>query len=245
VIWSEDGWLRLAHGGTEPQLHVPGPANVPPHPWPIPKDRDDFDALQLQAGWQSLRVPVETSWLSLAERPGWLRLRGRESQHSLFEQRLIARRLTSVNVLIATAFEFDPVNFMQSAGLILYYDTRNHFYLRLTHDESRGKLVILTVTDDGHYSESGQAIDVNDWKTCHMRASMDEDRTQFYASPDGAGWQAVGPSLDTFKLSDDYGSGLKFTGTMAGICCQDLSGTRATADFDYFELRTTGFRDAK
>jgi xylan 1,4-beta-xylosidase len=74
---------------------------------------------------------------------------------------------------------------------------------------------------------------------------MDEDRTQFYASTDGAGWQAVGPSLDTFKLSDDYGSGLKFTGTMAGICCQDLSGTRANADFDYFELRATSFRDAK
>ena len=29
-----------------------------------------------------------------------------------------------------------------------------------------------------------------------------------------------------------------FTGAMAGLCVQDLGGTRAVADFDYFEYRT-------
>jgi|GEM_PF-2366599 Beta-xylosidase len=41
----------------------------------------------------TLRVQAEASWLSLTERPGYLRLRGRESLYSLFEQSMVARRL--------------------------------------------------------------------------------------------------------------------------------------------------------
>jgi xylan 1,4-beta-xylosidase len=52
-------------------------------------------------------------------------------------------------------------------------------------------------------------------------------------------WRIIGPVLDATKISDDYGSTLRFTGAMIGICVQDLSGNRWTADFDYFDLRET------
>jgi beta-xylosidase len=39
------------------------------------------------------------------------------------------------------------------------------------------------------------------------------------------------------KISDDYGSTLRFTGAMVGISAQDLGGTYLPADFDYFELK--------
>ena len=37
-------------------------------------------------------------------------------------------------------------------------------------------------------------------------------------------------------LSDEAGKGegANFTGTMLGVCCQDLTGARRPADFDYF-----------
>jgi xylan 1,4-beta-xylosidase len=41
------------------------------------------------------------------------------------------------------------------------------------------------------------------------------------------------------RISDDYGSTLRFTGAMVGICVQDMEGTSWAADFDYFDLRTT------
>jgi xylan 1,4-beta-xylosidase len=41
--------------------------------------------------------------------------------------------------------------------------------------------------------------------------------------------------LDASKLSDDYGGALRFTGAMVGLCAQDVGGTRAVADFDYFD----------
>lgn len=237
VEWRDD-WLRLVGSTTKPQAQLPAPKNLPPHPWPEIPTRDHFDSAKLDVQWNSLRVPADESWLSLSERPGWLRLRGRDSQHSLFEQSLVARRLQHVRFAAETCLEFTPENFMQSAGLICYYDTRTHFYLRVTHAEVRGKILGLTLTDDGNYDEPAESeIVVNDWKQFFLRAEVDKQSLQFSASPDGKSWQKIGPVLDASKLSDDYGAGLHFTGAMVGLCVQDVSGAKLAADFDYFDYQ--------
>lgn len=127
---------------------------------------------------------------------------------------------------------------MQSAGLVCYYDTRTHFYLRITHDEVRGKILGIALTDDGTYDElSDSELIINDWDRIFLRANVDEQTLQFSASADANTWLNIGPELDSSKLSDDYGAGLHFTGAMIGLCTQDLSGEKAPADFDYFEYR--------
>jgi xylan 1,4-beta-xylosidase len=241
--WSDDGWLRLAHGGTRPQVTVPAPGGGAMHPWPLASGRDEFDAPQLGSEWSSLRGPVDESWLSLSPRPGWLRLRGRESLHSLFHQSLIAQRITEHHCTAQTCLEFRPVHFTQMAGLVCYYDTRTHFYLRLTHDETRGRILGIVLTDDGIYAELAESvIQVNDWSRCHLKAEIAGVRLQFFASRDGAVWQSIGPALDASKLSDDYGAGLHFTGAFVGLCAQNLGGAGATADFAYFDLNCTEVR---
>lgn len=259
VVWSDDGWLRLAglkvarvsrpvgwevgseHGSgdpchtTRPAVIVPAPKGVPLHPWPATPARDDFDAPTLGASWSSLRGPVEESWASLTARPGWLRLRGRESLHSLFFQSLVAKRLTEHRATARTCLEFAPTHFTQSAGLICTYDTRTHFYLRVTHDEARGRILGIVFTDDGDYGElADTALEVNDWTAVHLQAEIDGARLQFSASRDGEAWQPVGPALDASKLSDDYGAGLHFTGAFVGLCAQDVGGSDITADFAHF-----------
>lgn len=238
VRWSDDGWLRLWAGGTLPRTEVPAPAGLPAHPWPAEAARDDFDSPALGPQWAGLRVPADESWLSLGERPGYLRLRGRESQHSLFEQSLVAKRLQAFRCTAETCVEFDPRHFTQAAGLVCWYDTRTHYYLRVTHDETQGKVLGVVLTDDGVYDDLAESqLAVGDWPRCHLRAEIDYERLQFFASPDGARWLSVGPVLDAGKLSDDYGQGLHFTGAFVGLCAQDLGGTRAIADFDYFEMK--------
>ena len=240
VQWTSDGWLRLAHGGTDPLVQVPAPKDLPSHPWPIDNPRDDFDAPTLSPHWQSLRVPVDASWASLSDRSGHLRLRGRESLHSLFEQSLLARRIESFTTTIETKVEFSPTHFTQSAGLVIYYDTRQHYYLRITYDERIGSRVLgLVQTDDGNYSElTHTQLSINNWPTAiYLRAVINHEKLQFYASPDARSWQPIGSNLDMTKLSDDYGTGLRFTGSMAGICCQDLNEFKALAWFDYFEIK--------
>jgi xylan 1,4-beta-xylosidase len=124
------------------------------------------------------------------------------------------------------------------AGLIFYYDTRTHYYLRVTHDETLGKVLGIVLADDGVNDElTGSQIAINDWERCYLRAEIDHEKLQFSASPDGRSWQWIGPVLDATKVSDDYGSILHFTGAMVGLCAQDLNGTKAPADFDYFEMK--------
>lgn len=235
VVWSDDGWLRLEQEGILPLVEVAMPAGVCETPWPIPANRDDFTDEKLDASWSSLRVPMDDSWLSLSARPGWLRLTGRDSLHSLFEQSLVAKRLQGFDVIAETRLDFEPRHFTQSAGLICHYNTRVHYYLRVTFEENEGKVLGIVLTDNGNYDELDGHLTIHDWSTVFLRAEIHRERLQFSGSPDGVLFTNIGPVLDASKLSDDYAQG--FTGTMIGICAQDLSGNRLHADFDYFELR--------
>jgi xylan 1,4-beta-xylosidase len=241
VRWTSAGWLELASGGIKAEVTVPAPCGLAEAAWPAEPARDDFNAPVLGLHWASLRIPADPSWANLTERPGWLRLRGRESLHSLHEQSLVVKRLESVHSRIETCLEFAPTHFTQSAGLICYYDTKGFYYLRVSHDEACGKVLGIVLTDDGAYDEPGESqVCVEGWPRYFLRAEIDGGSLQFSASPDGVAWQNVGPVLDATKLSDDYGTGfLRFTGAMAGLCAQDLGGTRAIADFDYFEIRNS------
>lgn len=239
VVWSADGWLRLLGGETLPPVEVSPPGQLVPHPWPTPNPRDDFEQAPLGPRWQTLRVPADSSWISMTERPSWVRLRGRESFQSLFEQSLIAQRLTALRSVAETRLDFSPGHFTQMAGLVCWYDMLTHYYLRVTWDEKKGKVLGIVSNDDGNYDELTWAdLSIGDWPDLYLRAEIDVTRLQFSASADGVKWIAVGPSLDATKLSDDYGRGLHFTGAFVGICAQDINGSGATADFDYFELKT-------
>jgi xylan 1,4-beta-xylosidase len=238
VTWSDDGWLGLESGGTDPQAVVAAPAGVQPHPWPVESERDDFTDSTLSPHWQSLRIPIDDSWATLTARPGWLRLSGRESCFSLFEQSLLAKRLRSFRCSAETHLEFSPNHFTQSAGLVCWYDTRTFYYLAVTHDEQRGKVLGIELCDDGQYDQLLDSyLAIGDWSNCFLRASIDYQTLQFSASPDGRNWKPIGPVLDATKLSDDYGTGFHFTGAFAGLCARDLNGRRIAADFDYFELK--------
>lgn len=230
VEWTDDGWLRLAGGGHRPAVEVPAPQGLPPQPWPKPHARDDFDGDALDARWNTLRGPLS---FSLSERPGWLRLRGRQSPRSLFDQSLVAQRLRSTRCEATTVLDFHPTHFSQMAGLICWYDTSTHYYLRVTRDSQ--KVLGVLIADDGRHEEVGDEV-VEDWPLIHLRARIDGAELSFAASPDGLDWHDIGPVLDASKLSDDYGSRLRFTGAFVGVCAQDLGGTGAVADFDSFSL---------
>ena len=50
----------------------------------------------------------------------------------------------------------------------------------------------------------------------------------------------AGGAVDASFLSDEACREGWFTGTMIGICCQDLTGFGKHADFDWFEVRPEG-----
>jgi xylan 1,4-beta-xylosidase len=237
--WTEDGWLRMVVDGKLPQLQVEAP-DLPAYPFSALPEKDDFDQAELGVQYFTLRVPAEESWLSLSERPGYLRIKGRESLYSLYEQSMVARRLQHFICEAETCVEFEPEHFDHMAGLVLYYDESDHFYLRVSHDEIRGKHIGLIASDQGRYDEpEGAIVSAEDWARCYLRVNIDFDRVQFSCSPDGETWTKIGPVLDLGQLSDEYAGKLGFTGTFVGLCAQDLSGQKKRADFDYFRYSGT------
>jgi xylan 1,4-beta-xylosidase len=146
-VWGEDGWLRLAHGGPVPQVEVPSPAEVAriAEPETI---RHDFDNPDLPLDFQWLRTPYPERLFSLSEKPGMLRLFGRESIGSWYEQALIARRQQHFSFRAETELVFAP-DFQQAAGLTHYYNRHKFHFLAVTHDARHGRvLTILSCPGD-------------------------------------------------------------------------------------------------
>lgn len=237
VVWTADGWLRLAQGGHHASIEVEAPRDAEQISAAPSSGGHDFSAAELQPGWLSLRGPVAESWCSLRERPGWLRLRGRESLHSFFEQSLLVRRLVDFGWRAETWLQFEPRNFNQSAGLIVWYDTRTHFYLRVTRADDGTLELGVVLTDDGVYAESLEARRIVESGDVLLCATGEGRELRFFFAKPGQSWQPVGGVFDLSKISDDYGSVLHFTGGTVGLCVQDLDGTMTAADFGFFNLQ--------
>ena len=144
--WTEDEWLVLADGGNTPNNQVQPPEYIQKTSLEWKNSlfvRDDFDAPNLHLDYQSLRIPMDAHYLSLTERPGWLRLYGRSGLASRFSQTLIARRMTEYHMDAETCVDFEPEVFKQMAGLIFLYDTENYLYLHLSYDEDIGKCITV------------------------------------------------------------------------------------------------------
>ncbi|WP_199191297.1 glycoside hydrolase family 43 protein [Amycolatopsis sp. CA-126428] len=236
VEWTGDGWLRLTGGGHWPAETVVVPGRAGPR-WHR-RERDDFTTGVLDGEWNSLRQPVSERWLSLAERPGRLRLRGRHSLHSRSAQTLVAQRLTGERVEATTAVQFSPEHPGQQAGLVCWYDTGSHFFLGVTAGDD-GPVIILSTTDLGEYTEYDPGFRVPAGTLIHLRATIDRGRLRFAVSESGAGWKPVGPEFDAGILSDDHGTALRFTGAFAGLAAHDPVSGCLPADFAYFELKCT------
>jgi xylan 1,4-beta-xylosidase len=199
--------------------------------------RDDFDEPELSGHFQTLRCPPDPSWLSLVERRGFLRLRGRGSLQSWHDQSLVARRIQSLAFAAETCFEFHPASFQQMAGLVFFYDDENHYYLHVTHDEEVGRCLRAIKSERGLCSSVlARPIALGSVERIWLRGELAGAVLQFSFSTDGAHFRPIGTELDASILSDECAArGLGFTGAFVGVCVQDFEAHRCPADFDFFE----------
>ena len=236
VEWTPDGWLRLSNGTVLPDVEVEAP-DLPPHPFPQRPDRDDFDSDKLDIHFQSLRVPLDASFYSLMERTSYLRLYGREGLGSKYRQSLIARRWQEFKFTATICLEFEPTDPKHMAGLICLYDTQNYYYLHVTYDEDLGRCIsILSAVNNVYAAPVGYISLPEHAARIRLRVEVDHDKLQFAYSTEGENaFKPIGPTLDASTLSDEACNEGWFTGSFVGLCCQDLTGFRKYADFDYFE----------
>lgn len=245
--WTEDDWLVMADDSTEPKEYVEEPAGnhrVEKQVMESAQEstgtnmRDDFTAPVLNPDYQSLRIPMTEHYLSLTERPGYLRMYGRSGLSSKFSQTLIAKRLTEYDMEISTKLEFEPEVFKQMAGLILMYDTDNYLYLHVSRDEDCGKCIALLKAENKKYEYLTDYLPVFSGLPIYLKADMRNGYITFSYQLEGSGWQTIAENIDGSFMSDEACTEGWFTGAMVGICCQDLTGFGKYADFDWFEMKT-------
>jgi xylan 1,4-beta-xylosidase len=252
IVWGDDDWPYLAGGGQVARQRVEAP-DLPDYPFLAKAEGPDFNSPEIDIHFQALRVPMTPDWVNQSERPGYLRLYGRESLSSCFEQSLVARRVQAHATAASTSVEFEPETFQQMAGLVCYYNSAHYHYLHISGDEfgsrARGqpmrKFINVITANAGQISEAlPAALEVTGIETVYMKVDYSGAALQFYFALAPGEWQAIGPVIDGSILSDDYvqqsGTGdfyPAFTGAFVGLCCQDLSGQALHADFGFFAYR--------
>ncbi len=240
LTWPEGGWPSLSHGKNTPLTETEAPAGITPKIEEKPKPRffrDDFNSSEMDTSYSTLREPLPCSAYSLTARPGFLRLYGGDSLYSLHRQRMIAKRIQDFYTEAYTGLDFRPESFHHTAGLILYYDSKNYYYLKLSENNGKKTLSILSHATDEFTEHSEHDLSTQN-RMVTLKARLNCNSVQFFFSESGNTFRPIGPCLGSEVLGDEYKCETKFTGAFAGICVQDLAGTGVYADFDYFELRS-------
>jgi xylan 1,4-beta-xylosidase len=242
MVWGGDDWLRTLDGSGVPELETPAPA-LPAATLDslgaAAANREDFDGDQLPIDFQWLRSPWPGELFSLGERPGYLRLHGRETIGSIFRQSLVARRQQAHCYSVVTAMEFEPRHFQQAAGLVCYYNSAKFHYLHVSHDEEHGRhLRVMSCTPDSPQSDAFTAPIRIPAGRIELRVEVDFERLRF-AYRMGGDWNWLPELFDASILSDEATApgAPNFTGAFVGMACQDMSGAAHPADFDFFEYR--------
>ncbi len=234
MMWTEDGWLRMADGSNLAKLDVPE-SSLPEVPLPKLPSFDDFDAGTLGNFYYAPRILPE-SFADIKARPGYVRLRGQESRTSLNKVSILARKLTSVYARVTTKMEFKPEIYQHSAGLILYYDNMNYINLRKYYSQTLGQSAISIIQLEN--GEKTVYLDTRvpvDEKPIYFRLNIEGRKSWFEWSYDGEAYTPIGKVFDTTKFSDEYCKFGEFTGTMVGLTCADRMLHKHYADFDFFE----------
>lgn len=224
--WREDGWLYLKGGGMQPPETLPAAAVRSPDKAVVHR----FSTV-LPPEFQWLRTPEPERIFTLTG--SGLRLTGRESLGSWFEQALVARRQEHHRYTAGTVLHAAPPNWQRAAGLATYYN-RHKFHAALVTREG-GRRVLTLVSCLGDWPS--EAL------TFHGTHPLPETGpVALSVRVDGASQRfllegrPVGPELDASLISDEGGRGehASFTGAFVGMVAHDLTGQGWTADFSEF-----------
>ena len=239
LVWHADGWPRLAQGGLVPDLAVPAPTDAEPAAPATPTAVERvFDGDRLPPEFQWLRTPQPERLFTLTGAA--LRLHGRESIGSWFEQSLVARRQEHFAYRAETRLAFEPDTYQQAAGIVTYYNRFKFHFLAVTWTGGIGRsLTIMSCPGDwpdGRLAfPLGAPVAIPDGPV-GLAVEVDHAAQRFYLrGPDG--WERIGPELDASLISDEAGRGEhgSFTGAFVGMMAFDTSGRARAADFDWFK----------
>lgn len=238
MVWTNDGWLRMADGSNLAKICTPEP-DLEPCAYEDDSILCDFDSSILDLHFCTPRNEITSDWADLSTHKGFLRLRGRESLTSNYFVSVLARRLTAFRARMTTLLYFKPEHYHHLAGITCYYDSESHYCAYKTYDEVH-KCEILSVYAfiGGVMHDLGVSIPVPSGIPIYLRAEIRFEKLNFCYSLDDKTYLILGPELDMTALSDEASGCGKFTGAFVGMFAQDTHTKSKWAEFDWFQYET-------
>lgn len=227
IKWRND-WPYIPEKGNAPEEQVVElPANQ------ISSTYETKFENEPDLSWSSLRGPVKHEITFEG-----LKLYGDESLSSLWSQSLLTKTWPSFSFNVETELNFDPKDFRDQAGLVLYYNTENWIFLYISHDELTDRRIAnLQINQNGKVTEpaNGLYFYLPDDGKVKLRFNIKMAEAQAYIYSENE-WQKFGRKIDASFLSDEKVKGWSFTGAMAGITVIDTCLKDNYAIFDHFKM---------
>ncbi|MDQ0110696.1 alpha-N-arabinofuranosidase [Paenibacillus harenae] len=233
VAW-EDGWPVVNPGKGIVEMESRRPA-LPEHRYPSLPACDHFDREVLDDRWNYIRTP-RGEFLSLTERPGYLRLRLKPESIARAENpSFIGRRQQHMRFAARTVMEFAPAANGEAAGLVLL---QNHdFQLRAEYGMVDGMTAIrLIERRDG--IERFIAERACEAGKLYLKVEADGQLYRFDYAKQAEQWEILAADVDGRLLSSDVAGG--FVGAYIGLYATsggERSSADRYADFDWFEYK--------
>lgn len=170
-------------------------------------------------------------------RSSCLTLYGKESMVSERVQNLVAVSVPFENYRVETALTVTPDSFQQMAGLLVHYDERNQYYLRVSYDETRQQRVLGVIQFiNGVFVTPLKTEMILNGGGCELALEVWGLYGHFFYRLHEETWCTIGPELDMGQLSDERTWPEGFTGTFVGMACHDQTGRRLKAVFTRYSL---------
>jgi xylan 1,4-beta-xylosidase len=229
VRW-EDGWPVVSPGRGRIEFTYDAP-DLPAQAWVAPPACDNFDGPELALCWNFIRTPREDFW-SLAERPGYLRLRLRPQAISRWENpSFVGRRQQHASFAARTALEFTPVGENETAGLVLLQNGDFQFRFVSTL-KAGGTVVRLIERREGREAVLAQKPVPAGRLYLKVEAAGQDYGFTYATAPEQ--WLPLAEKVDGRILSTDVAGG--FVGAYIGMVASANGEESANvADFDWFE----------
>lgn len=236
MVWTQDGWLRLAAGGNLARDETPEMTNVRDAPFPKEDPLTVFSAGDLDPHFYTMHNEFSPHWIQWGPAHGGnLRLRGQESLNGVGNVSLLARVLTAFQARVSAKVQFEPDHYTQMAGIACYYDHQTHYCVYKTYDEENHCQVVRAHGFvNNRMVDFGVNIPVAKERPIYFRMDYQTHTLRFFYSYDDQVYLPIGDSQDATVLSDEASGCGNFTGTFVGMFAQDNHTKSKWAEFHWF-----------
>jgi alpha-N-arabinofuranosidase len=229
VHW-QDGWPAINLKDLKTLTVEGGPASKTPPP--EEPARDDFNGPKFGLSWNTIG-PLGPANISLAARPGYLRLYGKPDELSFQKPTTFVGRRQTEHKMTATArLEFDPKADGERAGLTVFMSPSYHYDLVKVRRDGRDFIQLVKQVSDIRTVAAEAPVGKS---SLLLRVEADERRYSFsFAAADGD-WAPLG-TADAHLIASEVAE--VWTGTYVGLFSVIPDPVHSTpADFDWFEYR--------